>query len=52
LSPVNGDILATISDANDLDVQSEENNIVGLHLFAKQNSELAFRYINNCCLAV
>ncbi|KAL2625605.1 hypothetical protein AAZV13_07G062000 [Glycine max] len=43
LSPVNGDIQATISDANDLDVQSEENNIVGLHLFAKQNSELAFR---------
>ncbi|KAL2575697.1 hypothetical protein GLYMA_16G034400v4 [Glycine max] len=43
LSPVNGDIQATITDANDLDVQSEVNNIVGLHLFAKQNSELASR---------
>ncbi|TKY61897.1 WD repeat-containing protein 74 [Spatholobus suberectus] len=40
LSPVNGDIQATISDANHLD---EENNIVGLHLFAKQNLEFASR---------
>ncbi|RDX62090.1 hypothetical protein CR513_59613, partial [Mucuna pruriens] len=41
LSPVTGDIQATISDANDLDLESKENYIVGLHLFAKQNSELA-----------
>ncbi|CAJ1950173.1 unnamed protein product [Sphenostylis stenocarpa] len=45
LSPVNGDIQATISDTSGLDVQSEENNIVGLHLFEKQNSELPSR----CC---
>ncbi|KAK7330063.1 hypothetical protein VNO77_24248 [Canavalia gladiata] len=44
LSPVNGDIWASVSNANDLDLQSEENNIVGLHLFAKQNLELASRY--------
>ncbi|XP_020216764.1 WD repeat-containing protein 74 isoform X1 [Cajanus cajan] len=44
LSPVNGDIQATISDANDLDIRSEENNIVGLHLFAKQDLDLASRY--------
>ncbi|XP_027332129.1 uncharacterized protein LOC113847316 isoform X2 [Abrus precatorius] len=43
LSPVNGDIQATVSNDSDLDLRSEENNIVGLHLFAKQNLELASR---------
>ncbi|KAL2335993.1 hypothetical protein Fmac_010439 [Flemingia macrophylla] len=43
LSPINGDVQATISDAHDLNIISEENNIVGLHLFAKQNLELASR---------
>ncbi|WVZ17859.1 hypothetical protein V8G54_010841 [Vigna mungo] len=43
LSPVNGDIQTTISDGSGLDVRSEENNIVGLHLFGKQNSELDSR---------
>jgi len=52
LSPVNGDIQTTISDASGLDDRSEENNIVGLHLFGKQNSELDSRYINTCCLTV
>ncbi|KAK7396786.1 hypothetical protein VNO78_17945 [Psophocarpus tetragonolobus] len=41
LCPVNGDTHATISDANDLD---EDNNIIGLHLFAKQNLELTSRH--------
>ncbi|KAL9324889.1 hypothetical protein ACSQ67_005534 [Phaseolus vulgaris] len=45
LSPVNGDIQATISDASGLDICSEENNIVGLHLFGKQKSEIA----SGCC---
>ncbi|XP_027908473.1 WD repeat-containing protein 74 [Vigna unguiculata] len=44
LSPVNGDIQTTISDASGLDDRTEENNIVGLHLFGKQNSELDSRY--------
>ncbi|KAJ1385806.1 WD40/YVTN repeat-like-containing domain superfamily [Sesbania bispinosa] len=43
LSPVNGDSLTTISNTNDLDLQSEENDIVCLHLFAKQNFELPSR---------
>ncbi|XP_073221682.1 ribosome biogenesis protein nsa1-like [Cicer arietinum] len=43
LSLVNGDSHATITTANDVDVQSEENNIIGLHLFAKQNLELDSR---------
>jgi len=44
---VNGDIQATISDASGLDICSEENNIVSLHLFGKQKSELASGYRNN-----
>ncbi|XP_050910264.1 LOW QUALITY PROTEIN: ribosome biogenesis protein NSA1 [Lathyrus oleraceus] len=39
LSPITGVSQATISKANDLDLQSEENNVIGLHLFAKQNLE-------------
>ncbi|WJX79609.1 hypothetical protein P8452_62716 [Trifolium repens] len=46
LSPVTGVSQATISNANDLDVQSEENDIIGLHLFAKQNLELDSRDYN------
>lgn len=52
LSPVTGVSLATISNANDLDLQSEENNVIGLHLFAKQNLELESRYINPSFLIV
>ncbi|XP_057438943.1 LOW QUALITY PROTEIN: uncharacterized protein LOC130730832 [Lotus japonicus] len=43
MSPVSGVVQATISNTDDTDLQSEENNIVGLHLFAKQNIELASR---------
>jgi len=46
LSPVSGDSQATISNANDLDLESEDNNVIGLHLFAEQNLELESRYIN------
>lgn len=45
LSPITGVSQATISKANDLDLQSEENNVIGLHLFAKQNLEDS-RYLN------
>ncbi|XP_061372145.1 uncharacterized protein LOC133314654 [Gastrolobium bilobum] len=43
LSSISGESQATVSNANDLDLRSEENSIVGLHLFAKQNLELASR---------
>ncbi|XP_027188890.1 ribosome biogenesis protein NSA1 [Cicer arietinum] len=43
LSLVNGDSHATITPANDVHVQSEENSIIGLHLFAKQNLDLDSR---------
>ncbi|KAF7836651.1 WD repeat-containing protein 74 [Senna tora] len=43
LNPVNGDLQAAIVNINDTDIRSEENAIVGLHLFAKQNLELASR---------
>ncbi|GAU17530.1 hypothetical protein TSUD_340730 [Trifolium subterraneum] len=46
LSTVTGVSQATISNANDSDVQCEENNIIGLHLFAKQNLELDSRDYN------
>lgn len=46
LSPVTGVSLATISNANDLDLQSEENNVIGLHLFANQNLEFESRAYN------
>jgi len=52
LSPVTGVSLATISNANDVDLQSEENNVIGLHLFAKQDLELESRYINPSFLMV
>ncbi|XP_057723887.1 LOW QUALITY PROTEIN: uncharacterized protein LOC130939834 [Arachis stenosperma] len=40
LSPVSGDLQATISSSSDLDLQSD---VVGLHLFAKANLELSTR---------
>lgn len=43
LNPVNGDLQAAMVNTNDTDVRSEENAIAGLHLFAKQNLELASR---------
>ncbi|KAK7256256.1 hypothetical protein RIF29_29695 [Crotalaria pallida] len=43
MSPVNGDLQASISNGNGSELQSEENNIAGLHLFAKQNLEVASR---------
>ncbi|KAK7284759.1 hypothetical protein RJT34_19512 [Clitoria ternatea] len=39
LSPVNGDIQASISNADGLDIPSQENDVTGLHLFTKQNLE-------------
>ncbi|CAL0304592.1 unnamed protein product [Lupinus luteus] len=41
ICPVSGDLQATISSANGSDLKSEESNIAGLHLFAKQNLEVA-----------
>ncbi|KAL5060402.1 hypothetical protein RYX36_032006 [Vicia faba] len=46
LSPVTGVSQATISKAHDLDLQSEENNLIGLHLFGKQNTEIDSRAYN------
>ncbi|XP_019453092.1 PREDICTED: WD repeat-containing protein 74-like isoform X1 [Lupinus angustifolius] len=43
MSPINGDLQAIISNANSTDLQSEENNVVGLHLFEKQDLEVASR---------
>lgn len=43
LNPVNGDLQAAMLNSNVTDIRSEENAIVGLHLFAKQNLELASR---------
>ena len=43
MNPVNGDLHAAIFNANDTEIQSEENVLVGLHLFAKHDLELASR---------
>ncbi|KAK4268007.1 hypothetical protein QN277_024715 [Acacia crassicarpa] len=43
MNPVNGDLQAAMLNSNVTDVRSEENAIVGLHLFAKKNPELASR---------
>ncbi|KAJ0751063.1 putative transcription factor WD40-like family [Helianthus annuus] len=39
LSPINGDLRVSLATTNQTDVQSQEDNIVGLHLFKKQQSE-------------
>ncbi|KAI4353078.1 hypothetical protein L6164_002052 [Bauhinia variegata] len=47
LNPLSGDLQAAISNANVADLQPEENAIVGLHLFAKNNLELELA--SRCC---
>ncbi|KAM0018744.1 putative transcription factor WD40-like family [Helianthus debilis subsp. tardiflorus] len=43
LSPINGDLRVSLATTNQTDVQSQEDNIVGLHLFRKQQSESSAR---------
>ncbi|KVH98991.1 Adenylate kinase [Cynara cardunculus var. scolymus] len=43
LSPVNGDVRASFTIKNQADVQSQEDDIVGLHLFKKRTSESSSR---------
>ncbi|XP_076959554.1 uncharacterized protein LOC143635664 isoform X2 [Bidens hawaiensis] len=43
LSPITGDLRVSLPSANQTDVQSQENDIVGLHLFKKQPSESSSR---------
>lgn len=44
LSPINGDFRYMVSNVNDAGLQPEEDAVVGLHLFARQKSELTSRY--------
>lgn len=43
LSSINGDLRVSLPSDNQADVQSQEDNIVGLHLFKKQTSESSSR---------
>ncbi|KAK1407241.1 hypothetical protein QVD17_38855 [Tagetes erecta] len=43
LSPVNGDIRVSLPNVNQTDVPSQEDGIVGLHLFKKQSSDSSSR---------
>ncbi|KAL4566678.1 hypothetical protein LXL04_030799 [Taraxacum kok-saghyz] len=43
LSSINGDIRVSLPSDNQSDVQSQEDNIVGLHLFKKQTSQSSSR---------
>ncbi|KAI3673596.1 hypothetical protein L6452_39719 [Arctium lappa] len=43
LSPINGDVRVSFSNNNQADVQSQEDNIVGLHLFKKRTPESSSR---------
>ncbi|KAI3680229.1 hypothetical protein L2E82_50538 [Cichorium intybus] len=43
LSSINGDLRVSLPSDNQANVQSQEDNIVGLHLFKKQTSESSSR---------
>ncbi|CAI9283775.1 unnamed protein product [Lactuca saligna] len=43
ISSINGDLRVSLPSGNQADVQSQEDNIVGLHLFKKQTSESSSR---------
>lgn len=43
ISPINGDLRVSLPSGNQADVPSQEDNIVGLHLFKKQKSESSSR---------
>lgn len=43
LNPLNGDLRFSVSNASINGVQSEDDPVAGLHLFAKKKSELASR---------
>ncbi|XP_076881652.1 uncharacterized protein LOC143529835 isoform X2 [Bidens hawaiensis] len=43
LSPITGDLRVSLPPANQTDVKSQEDDIVGLHLFKKQSSESSSR---------
>ncbi|CAI8590908.1 unnamed protein product [Vicia faba] len=52
LNPITGVSQATISKPNDLIVHSQENNIIGLHLFGKQNLEIDSRNFIRTCISI
>ncbi|KAI3686385.1 hypothetical protein L1987_80060 [Smallanthus sonchifolius] len=43
ISPINGDLRVSLPTVQQTDVQSQEDNVVGLHLFKKQPSESSSR---------
>lgn len=47
LSPINGDLRASLPNVGDADLKPEEDSVVGLHLFRKKTSDLSSRYLKS-----
>lgn len=50
LSPVNGDVRASISNVIDAGIGCEDDAFVGLHLFKKQRSEWPSKCLRKKCV--